>query len=415
MNSIDQSMRLKKAHVALMKHAETALYSGIMLMGNSVVVDEEITAYTDGYNKKYGNKFISKLTDQELRALVLHENLHVALKHIGRFKNEFKDNPHLMNASADYVVNDVITHLDDKSLCKLPDGGLYHDKFHNWSVKQVYDYLKKENSERAKNAQSLEGEGSGDGDSQGGKGDGNSQGGKGMPTKTLDEHDFSASEQMTPEQVGELSDKIDRALRQGGILAGRMGIKMPRAIEELLEPKIDWRHELRDFVTSSTKGSEEFTWRRFNKRLMANDIYMPSLETNSVGELIIAIDTSGSIGSLELTEFASELASICSVCSPSGVRVLWWDTEVHGEQKFEPSQYENIAKLLKPLGGGGTHVSSVSEYINKHKIVAEGVIVFTDGYVENDIQWNISAPTMWLVTQNENLKVPSGKIIKKGE
>ena len=415
MNSIDQSMRLKKAHVALMKHAETALYSGIMLMGKSVVVDEEITAYTDGYNKKYGNKFISKLTDQELRALVLHENLHVALKHIGRFKNEFKDNPHLMNASADYVVNDVITHLDDKSLCKLPDGGLYHDKFHNWSVKQVYDYLKKENSERAKNAQSLEGEGSGDGDSQGGKGDGNSQGGKGMPTKTLDEHDFSASEQMTPEQVGELSDKIDRALRQGGILAGRMGSKMPRAIEELLAPKIDWRHELRDFVTSSTKGSEEFTWRRFNKRLMANDIYMPSLETNSVGELIIAIDTSGSIGSLELTEFASELASICSVCSPSGVRVLWWDTEVHGEQKFEPSQYENIAKLLKPLGGGGTHVSSVSEYINKHKIVAEGVIVFTDGYVENDIQWNISAPTMWLVTQNENLKVPSGKIIKKGE
>jgi predicted metal-dependent peptidase len=386
-----------------------------MLMGKSVVVDEEITAYTDGYNKKYGNKFISKLTDQELRALVLHENLHVALKHIGRFKNEFKDNPHLMNASADYVVNDVITHLNDKSLCKLPDGGLYHDKFHNWSVKQVYDYLKKENSERAKNAQSLEGEGSGDGDLQGGKGDGNSQGGKGMPTKTLDEHDFSASEQMTPEQVGELSDKIDRALRQGGILAGRMGSKMPRAIEELLAPKIDWRHELRDFVTSSTKGSDEFTWRRFNKRLMANDIYMPSLETENVGELIIAIDTSGSIGSLELTEFASELASICSVCSPSGVRVLWWDTEVHGEQKFEPSQYGNIAGLLKPLGGGGTHVSSVSEYINKHKIVAEGVIVFTDGYVENDIQWNISAPTMWLVTQNENLKVPSGKIIKKGE
>ena len=406
MTNIDQSMRLKKAHVALMKHAETALYSGIMLMGKNVVVDEEITAYTDGYNKKYGSKFISKLTDQELRALVLHENLHVALKHIGRFKNEFKDNPHLMNASADYVVNDVIMNLNDKALCKLPDGGLYHEKFHNWSVKQVYDYLKKENSERAKNAQSLQGEMNGDS---------NSQGGKGMPTETLDEHDFSASEQMTPEQVGELSEKIDKALRQGGILAGRMGSKLPRAIEDLLAPKVDWRHELRDFVTSSTKGSDEFTWRRFNKRLMANDIYMPSLENENVGELIIAIDTSGSIGSLELTEFASELASICSVCSPSGVRVLWWDTEVHGEQKFEPSQYDSIAKLLKPLGGGGTHVSSVSEYINKHKIVAEGVIVFTDGYVENDIQWNISAPTMWLVTQNENLKVPSGKIIKKGE
>jgi hypothetical protein len=47
-----------------MKHQETALYSGIMLMGKSVVVDEEITAYTEGYNKKYGSKNISKLSDQ---------------------------------------------------------------------------------------------------------------------------------------------------------------------------------------------------------------------------------------------------------------------------------------------------------------------------------------------------------------
>ena len=88
---------------------------------------------------------------------------------------------------------------------------------------------------------------------------------------------------------------------------------------------------------------------------------------------------------------------------------------MHGEQKFEPSQYDNIAKLLKPLGGGGTHVSCVSEYINKNKVIAEGVIVFTDGYVEDDISWNISAPTLWLVTQNRNLQVPSGKVVKTND
>lgn len=402
---MNEELRLKKAHIALMKHRETALYSGIILMGSNAVTDDDVTAYTDGVNKKYGRKFISKLTDEELRGLVLHENLHVALKHMSRFKNEFKDNPTLINASADYVVNDVIVSLEDKSLCKLPQGGLYDAKFHNWSVKQVYDYLKKENSERAKGDQ--QSDGNGQGNEQGG--------GKGMPTKTLDEHDFSATEQMTPEQVGEMSAKIDRALREGGVFAGRMGVKMPRTIEELLAPKVDWRHELKDFVTSSTRGSDEYTWRKFNKRLMANDYYLPSMENESVGELIVAIDTSGSIGGKELTEFASELASICSVCSPSCVRVLWWDTEVHGEQKFEPSQYDNIAKLLKPLGGGGTHVSSVSEYINKNKVVAEGVIVFTDGYVEDDISWNISAPTLWLVTQNRNLQVPSGKVVKTND
>jgi len=61
------------------------------------------------------------------------------------------------------------------------------------------------------------------------------------------------------------------------------------------------------------------------------------------------------------------------------------------------------------LGGGGTRVSSVAEYINKKKINAECVLVFTDGYLENDVVWNISAPTLWLVTQNKHWTPPTGK------
>jgi predicted metal-dependent peptidase len=38
---------------------------------------------------------------------------------------------------------------------------------------------------------------------------------------------------------------------------------------------------------------------------MANDIYMPSMENETIGEVIVAIDTSGSIGTVELTEFAT--------------------------------------------------------------------------------------------------------------
>jgi predicted metal-dependent peptidase len=147
---------------------------------------------------------------------------------------------------------------------------------------------------------------------------------------------------------------------------------------------------------------------------MANDIYMPSLENETVGELIIAIDTSGSIGGAELTEFASELASICESVSPARVRVLWWDTEVHAMQTFDDG-YNNIASLLKPEGGGGTMVSCVAEYINEHKLKAEGVIVFTDGYLESDIKWDISTPTLWLITQAKDFQAPSGKVIKKDD
>jgi len=382
-----QETRLKKAHVALLKHPETALYSGVILMGKSSVDDENFTAYTDGFNKRYSREFISKLSDEELRGIVMHENLHVALKHMQRFIREFKDNPHLTNVSADYVVNDIIMNFTDKNICKLPTGALYDKQFHNWSVREVYEYLKKEqnNKDSSTNVESM---------------------------KPLDEHDFGNAKQMTTEQVAEQAGKIDRALREGGILAGRMGAKIPRQISDLLEAKVNWREVLRDFVTSASRGSEEYTWRRFNKRLMANDIYMPSLENETVGELIIAIDTSGSIGGAELTEFASELASICESVNPARVRVLWWDTEVHAMQTFDDN-YTNIASLLKPEGGGGTHVSCVAEYINQHKLNAEGVLVFTDGYVESDIKWDITTPTLWLVTQNRSFEPPSGKVVKK--
>ena len=82
---MNEETRLKKAHVALMKHPETALYSGVILMGENSIIEEKTTAYTDGRNKKYSREFVSKLTDAELRGLIMHENLHVALKHIPRF------------------------------------------------------------------------------------------------------------------------------------------------------------------------------------------------------------------------------------------------------------------------------------------------------------------------------------------
>lgn len=389
--SITEETRLKKAHIALMKHPETALYSGVMLMGKNTVIDDKVTAYTNGVDKKYGREFISKLTDSQLRGLVLHENLHVALKHIPRFKKEFKDNAQAINVATDYVVNDVIMTLKDRTFCELPEGGLYDAKYHNWSVREVYEDLKKE---QQKNKDS------GGGESLG---------------KTLDEHDFENAQTMSDEESKELSNKIDRALREGGILAGRMGAKIPRVIGDMLEPKVDWKEVLREFVNNATKGSDEYTWRKFNKRQMANDIYLPSMENESIGELIVAIDTSGSIGGEELTEFASELASICSVATPSKIRVLWWDTEVHGEQVFLPEHYHNIKEILKPQGGGGTMVSCVSEYVNKQRVEAEALVVFTDGYLESEITWNIKCPTLWLVTQNSSFQAPSGKVIKKND
>jgi predicted metal-dependent peptidase len=394
--------RLKKAHIALMKHKDTALYSGIILMGTSKVVDNCPTAYTDGVNKRYGRKFVEELSEPELQALVLHENLHIALNHIGRFRQKFEEDPQLMNVCADYVVNDIIVYIGDTDFLKLPEGGLYDRKYHNWSVNEVYKDLKKKKDEQQSYQDSYDpctetgDDGVGD-------------------LKPLDEHDFGASENMTIEEKKAVAKDIDDALREGQILAGKLGGKTPRSIDELLQPKVDWKAELREFISSSIKGNDEYTWRKFNKRLMANDIYMPSMENESIGELVVAIDTSGSIGTVELTEFATELVSICNTVTPEKIRVVWWDYDVHGEQSFNVDDYGNIAHLLKPKGGGGTRLSCVSDYIVKENIDAEAVVVFTDGYLESDVRWEVTTPTLVLSTENRHLDLPVQRVISCSE
>ena len=394
---ITEEQRIKKGHIALMKHPETALWGGVMMMGSTEVVDEAITAYTDGINKKYGRAFLTAIcpTQPEVNGLILHENLHIGLRHHLHGADMFREDGDKANKAADYVVNDMITEISKKypELVQLPKGGLYDPQYHNMSMREVYKLLK-----------SKKGGGGGGGgkpDKEGEKGSGSGGG-----EYEFDKHDFGKP--MTQEEAKEMDGKIDRAIREGALLAGRLGIDLPRSISDMLNPVIDWKKELAEFVTSTCKGKDEYTWRKFNRRLISNDIYLPTVENETIGEVVVGIDTSGSIGQEQLNAFASELVSICEAVSPDAVRVLWWDTKVHGEQLFTDN-YDQIGSMLKPLGGGGTRVSSVAEYINKKKINAECVLVFTDGYLESDVVWNISAPTLWMVTENKNWTPPTGK------
>lgn len=387
-NIDSQNTRLKRAHIKLLRHKETCLYGGVILMGESSVIEDESkcpTAYTDGYNKRYGSKFMSKLTDAEVAGLVLHENLHILMKHLIRGRDLSRENHRLANMAMDYAVNQVIVDLANKDpqLCKLPDGGLYDPMFRDWSFRKIYDYLKQEQ--------------------EGGKG--------GRGGEPLDEHGDEVVEGMTQEQREQLSRDINEALQQSAILAGKLGATVPKTISDLMEPKVNWREALREFLASTMRGKDEYTWQRMNKRRLADEIYMPGVYSETVGELVIAIDTSGSISQVQLSEFASELASICETVTPEKVRVLWWDTMVHGEQEFDENNYNQIASLLKPQGGGGTRVGCVNEYMASNNVSAECVIVFTDGYVEDSFEWSVNAPTLWMVTRKQSFTAPSGVVI----
>jgi len=376
MREVDFETRLKKAHIKLIKHPETCLYGGVILMGESSIIDDPNkcpTAYTDGFNKRYGREFMEKLSDQEVAGVVLHENLHVLLKHVSRNRDLTKRNPRLANIAADYVVNDIIIELSkkDKTLISLPKNCFYDPMFSGWSVRRVFEYLEKEQ--------------------ESGKGGG-------RPQESFDEHDGTGLDGMTPQDIETVEQRVDEAIQEGSIIAGRFGAKIPRVIKELMAPQVDWREVLQEFWVSAVRGSDELTWRRFNKHRLADDYYLPSSINETVGEVILAIDTSGSISNDDIGKVATHIRELCESVTPERIRVLWWDTKVHGEQVFE-GNYENITSLLKPMGGGGTRVSSVSDYILNKNLTADCVIVFTDGYLEDDIKWRVDIPALWLITQ----------------
>ena len=77
------------------------------------------------------------------------------------------------------------------------------------------------------------------------------------------------------------------------------------------QPQIDWREALREFIQNTCAGSDYSTYARPNRRLMSQGIYMPTGISQQVGELVIAVDTSGSIQRADLTAFLSEVKSIC--------------------------------------------------------------------------------------------------------
>jgi predicted metal-dependent peptidase len=248
-----------------------------------------------------------------------------------------------------------------------------------------------------------------DGGGQGG-GSGGGDGG-GAPSGTgLDDHDWEGAREMTAEQTKELARDIDEAIRQGALAAGKLGSGGDRMFDDLLETKIDWREALREFISTTCTGSDYSTWRRPNRRFVSSGYYMPSGVSEQVGELVIAIDTSGSIGGRELATFLGEVKGICDQVNPDVVRLLYWDTEVCADEKYVGTEVANIITSTKPEGGGGTTVECVPAYMTQHGVKPQAVVVLTDGYLGGS--WGTWAcPVLWCIVGNKRAVADCGKTV----
>lgn len=408
---------IKKANIRLMRHPETKTMAGIFVSGETRLTTDISTACTDGWNKSYNPVFMDTLTYLEQVFVVAHENMHVYLKHIPRFRKLMQTDGKLINAAMDYALNAFLHGIKDKTLMQMPKCALYDAQFDNMSVMEIYSILKKNSKTKP---QPEQGDGDGEGQPEQGDGDGDTTveiNGKNVPLDGFDDHDAQGT---GIEQDGKASDeeiiqKIDRAIQQGAILAGVMGQDIPRIMQEAMEVPVKWDNEMQEFVNSSCSNRDDFSYRRLDRRWLASNedmMVMPTLMQENVAEVMIAADASGSIGDEAMGKWLETVARICEAAQPDVVRVVFWDTGVRSEQVFDRSQIGEITKLMKPRGGGGTRVGCVSDYITERGLSPDCLIVLTDGWVEHGVNWRTAVPTLWTVTENAGFRPPAGRVVK---
>lgn len=340
---------LAKAKIELMM--KSVFLSTIALSIRHELSEEIPTAATDGTRIIYNKKFVERLSKEELAGLIAHECWHIALEHLTRRNGR---DPKLWNCAGDYVINLMI--LNNGML--LPANGLVNASYANLTSDEVYELLEKNN-----------------------------------PGAEPSMDDLMEVEPGS-EQSQDVVDIIAKAVTQSkaaGKYAGEVPGHIRRSIDNLLNPKLDWRILLERFLTARIKY--DYSWRRPNRRYLP-ELFLPSQYSEGIGKLAFAVDTSGSINNDQLKQILSEIHNINEIFKPSSMLIIGCDYAI-GEE-YEVTEGSSILDLSF-IGGGGTSFDPVFHRLQNEDI--EALVYFTDLYA-NTPSIVPDYPVLWVCNSN---------------
>jgi predicted metal-dependent peptidase len=177
---------------------------------------------------------------------------------------------------------------------------------------------------------------------------------------------------------------------------------MERFVENVLQPKVDWRDVLRKFVEKCRNDQRSFA--RPNRRFIGQGMYLPSISGEALGELVFAIDCSGSIGQAEIDQFAAEIHAVKDEGNPVAIHLVYFDSEVSHYEKFTRDDDVHV----EPHGGGGTAFSPVFDYLAEHDVEPAACIFLTDLYCD-DFGEPPAYPVLWVSMGDD--KAPFGEVV----
>ena len=360
------------------------------------------TAATDGRNFYYNTRFIKLLKPKEIEFLFGHEVLHCIYDHFGRRG----DRDHqLFNIANDYCVNaDLKKHHIGEFITSVPC--LYDAKFEGMSSEEIYDILY-ENAEKLdinslldkiidEHMDGEDGEGSGNDDGE----DGNKKG-KGRP-------------RLSAEERAKVRDEIKEAMLSAAQTceAGNLPLGVKRLIQNLTEPKMNWRELLRMQLESTIKS--DYSWMRTSRKGWDMDAVMPGMRNTDMIDIAVAIDMSGSIGEEQGRDFLSEIQGIMESFDSYRIHVFCFDTDTYNPQQYNSENLEDITDY-DLQGGGGTEFDAIFRYLKDAEIEPKKLVVFTDGYPFGSWGDPNYCDTCWIIHGDRNPSPPFGTWALYGE
>lgn len=361
---------LSKAKIQLMSRPSSAFFTTLCFSLKHSFSDTVPTAYTDGKNIVYGTKFFMELSMEEQVFLMLHETLHVAYLHTDPVRLSMH-NKRKWNEAADHVINLQLI----ASGFKMPSGknaGLADPQYKGMSTEQVYALLPE-------------------------------------PQKDEDMGGFGEDLQESPMPSEELQAGVQDILVRASIQS-KMANDKPGTIpgeiqiflDRLLAPKLPWNRILQKYLQTFSKS--DYTFKKPNRRHFPTH-YLPTLHSESLMDIAIAVDISGSVTDTDFNRFITETHSILRMMRPNKITLVQFDTEIKSTHAIRSVQ-ELMQVEFK--GRGGTYISPVLEWANENK--PQLLLVFSDGDFRF-YDYETKVKTLWLIHDNPNFQAPYGKVI----
>lgn len=333
-------------------------FFGVLALRLQFVEDTSIpTLAVDGKSIFYNPQFVDSLSDDLCRSAIAHEVMHPVLDHMSRRGGRA---PRKWNAACDYAANLI---LSDAGLPMGP-GWLINRAYRDMSAEEIYAALPDDGD--AAQDEIREGEAS-------------------------SAEDDALEWKLATVQAAKMA-------QSRGTLPG----SLRRLLDDALSPPIPWREALAQFMTERTK--DDYSWRRPNAYYAHTGVYLPSMDGVGMGEVVIALDTSGSVLSV-LDEFGSTVKDVLNAVKPSRVHVVYCDAQVNHVDTFDRGQ----EITFEAHGGGGTDFRPVFTHVVENNIHPACLLYLTDMYGTFP-DAPPEYPTLWCATTG--VAAPFGDVIR---